>query len=359
MVQIIECYGKDVPFGSYLEEDLYDNNTLILKKGIFVDSKLKDKLNNYMRKLKVSIEVPDVVREEVEHGTSVEDDNALVFEDDIKERALQGVAYMYSNSDSADAVTAAHDISSLITRTVSNSPAINISLKELKISDEYTFKHCVDVATMGTLVGQKLKLRKSDIQDIATAGILHDIGKVKIPNEILNKPGKLTPEEFKVIQQHPVFGYDLLKDRLDISETTKYGVLMHHEKVDGTGYPLKIKSDRIHFAGKLLSVVDVYDALVTKRPYRKDLIEPAQALEMMMAMSNQFDITILRAFLDCIVIYPIGTILILSDGLTYKVIGQNTGYPLRPIVSNIITNEKIDLLHDKKYLSLTISREFR
>lgn len=355
MRKIVEYMGKDVPLGSYLESDIVnDSNVLLLRVGTIVDSNIKSILDKYMRPIRVSIEIPDKVKDEIAIGTVVEEDNALSLDADIKERALQGVEYMYANPTSDSSVTAAKDVSSMLLDVTHNSSAVNISLNSLKVSDDYTFKHCVDVATMGILVAQKLNLAQKDVEAIALAGILHDLGKTKIPSEILNKPGKLTNEEFEIIQQHPVYGYHIVKDNKDLSEFTKTGILFHHEKVDGTGYPLKLTSEKITLSGKLLTVVDVYDALVTKRPYRNEIIEPANAIEMMMGMSNQFDIEILRTFLNCVVLYPIGTNLLLSDNNVYTVVAQNIGYPLRPVVKNILNGETVDLLRDMKYLSLTI-----
>ena len=356
MLRTVRCQGKDVPFGAYIETDLLsDNGVLLLKKGTFIDSRVRDILNRYQGLVVCQVDVSDKVVEEVDIGASVEDDNALVLDNDIKERVLQGVDYMYSNPGSEDSVIAAKDTAETLLGVVADSSSINISLNNLKVCDDYTFRHCVDVATMGVLVGQKLGMSKKDMNAIAVAGIMHDIGKTQIPDSILNKPGKLTDEEFKIMQQHTVYGYNLVKDNHELDEKSKLGILMHHEKCDGTGYPFRLPSEKINIIGKLLGVVDVYDALVTKRPYRNDIIEPASALEMMFGMSPQFDIEIFRTFLNCVVIYPIGTNIMLSNGGVYRVVAQNIGYPLRPVVRDVITQETLDLLHDTKCLSLTIS----
>ena len=265
MIKIIECSGKNVPFGSYLEHDITSkNDVLLLKKGTVVDSRVKGLLNNYNGIIKVSVEISDKVKDAIELGKTVENDNSLVLDDTIKERTLKGVEYMYSIADSKDAAIVARDTSAILLNTVKRSSAINISLKDLKVSDDYTFKHCVDVATMAILVGQSLGLRQSDISDAATAGILHDLGKTKIPDEILNKPGRLTDEEFNIIKQHPIYGYGMLEKSRDVSENVKRGVLMHHEKVDGTGYPLRITSEKIGLIGKLLAVVDAGESALGK-----------------------------------------------------------------------------------------------
>ena len=355
MRQQIKCRGSEVPFGSYIESDVTTSSgVLLLRAGTAVDSRIKDVLSRYMKPVLISIEAPDKVIEDVVIGTTIEDEKILELDENIKERALQGVEYMYANPTTESSITAAKDTSSMLLDVTHHSSAINISLNSIKVSDDYTFKHCVDVATMGILLAQYLNLAQRDIESIAIAGILHDLGKTQIPDEILNKPAKLSDEEYNIIQQHPRYGYNIVKDSNDLSDFAKTGILFHHEKVDGTGYPLKLKSSQISLSGKLLAVVDVYDALVTKRPYRKDIIEPATAIEMMLAMSNQFDIAILNAFLKCIIIYPIGTKLLLSDKNVYQVVAQNVGYPLRPIVVNLETKERCDLLKDKRFLCLTI-----
>lgn len=352
--KLIECHGKNVPLGAYLEHDLLsESGVLLLRRGIIVDSKIKDILDRYTKPIIVSIEIPDEVLN-AGADTEVADDKALNLDEDIKERALQGVEYMFANPTSNSSITAAKDIASMLSDVVNSSSAVNISLNNLKVSDDYTFKHSVDVATMATLVAHKLKLSKKKLEDVATAGILHDLGKTKIPNEILNKPGKLDDEEFKIMQQHPTYGYHLVESSKDLSDFTKTGILFHHEKVNGTGYPLGITTGQISLSGKLLTVVDVYDALVTKRPYRDNIIESAEAIEMMMGMHNQFDVAVMRAFLNCVIIYPAGTRAILSDSNVYTVVSQNAGFPLRPVVRNVLTGETIDLAYNEKYLNLTI-----
>ena len=351
MTKTVTCTCKDVPFGSYLESDLRTpQGVLILKSGTYVDEYVKVQLENYMGEITVTLDIAD----EVVQGTKVKEDNIVELEQDVKDRALQGVEYMYSNPTSADSVDAARETSSILLNSLNQNNGVNISINSLKVSDDYTFKHCVDVATMGMLVAKKVGMNDKDVQDIATAGLLHDLGKVEIPKEVLNKPGKLTNEEFDMIKKHPIYGYNFVKNNNKLSEGTKQGILMHHEKIDGTGYPLGVKTSKIHRFGRLLSVVDVYDALVTKRPYRDDMIEQATAIEMLLGMSPQFDVNFLNAFLGCVILYPIGTKVILSNGKVCEVVAQNKCYPLRPVVREIITNELFDLLHDTSCLNVTI-----
>lgn len=149
MTKTITCTGKDVPFGSYLKSDLRTpQGVLILKSGTYVDEYVKVQLENYMGEITVTLDIAD----EVVQGTKVKEDNIVELEQDVKDRALQGVEYMYSNPTSADSIDAARETSSILLNSINQNNGVNISINSLKVSDDYTFKHCVDVATMGMLV---------------------------------------------------------------------------------------------------------------------------------------------------------------------------------------------------------------
>ena len=133
----------------------------------------------------------------------------------------------------------------------------------------------------------------------------------------------------------------------------KKAVLEHHENIDGSGYPLGIKDGKICKMAKILTIVDVYDALVTERPYKKAK-SPADALEILMGMSNKFDLDILKVFINCVILYTIGSTIRLSNGALCVVLKNNENYPLRPVCQNIFTGEKYDLLNDRNCLSIVI-----
>lgn len=352
MLKEFVCNPVQIPIGSLLKDNLYnEKNILLLNAGTRITDKVHETLLRYGKPVKILIDV--IEDNSIKTRAS---DETFSLSKEIKERTKQGVEYIYNNPNSSDLLIAADEVSTTLLDVVDNSTDINISLNNIKVSDEYTFKHCVDVATMGVLIGKNLLFSDRRLKDIVIAGILHDLGKTKVPDEILNKPGRLTDDEFKIIQTHPIYGYDLVSKSNQLSNDAKLAILEHHEKIDGTGYPRKCKGDEISLLGRLLSIVDVYDALVTKRPYRDEIIEPATAIEMMLSMSNQFDIQLLRAFLNCVVIYPIGTKLQLSDNKFYTVVEQNEGYPTRPTVEDILTGERFNLCKDPKCLSLVIVR---
>lgn len=344
LVKISELRLNDV-----LAQDVYDdNNMLIATKNTLVTPKLLLELKDYYDFIKV-VKDTECTNEFVDNSNEF-----ACLSDDIKERTVKGLAYIYSNYDSDSVSDVAEAVSDELVSAMMTSSSIGFNLDTLKVSDDYTFKHSVDVASLGVVVGKEAGFTKQNLKDIAIAGILHDVGKIKIPNEILNKPGKLDAEEYELIKQHPIYGYDILRTDRDIPDGALLGVLEHHEKVDGSGYPYRKRGAEISNIGRLLCIVDVYDALVTKRPYRSEVITPVSALEIMFSMRNTFDDRLFNCFLDCLVIYPNGSNVVLSDGKVYTVVGQNKGYPLRPKVRALIEDISLDLMDDVSSMGLTI-----
>jgi putative nucleotidyltransferase with HDIG domain len=240
---------------------------------------------------------------------------------------------------------ATDNITNELMKSITDNDAVAVDISILKVSDEYTFKHSVDVATMAMVVAKQHGMSKSEIRDIGMAGILHDVGKTKIPNEILNKPGKLTDEEFTIMKNHPVYGYKILKEKPEMSNDILLGVLQHHEKMNGKGYPMGVSSDKIGKFARIISVVDVYDALVTERPYKK-AFTPRDAVEMIMSMTADMDINAMKSFMKSVILYPVGSVVQLSNGEPAKVVENNVEYLLRPKVVGLVSGKVYDLSGD-------------
>lgn len=228
-----------------------------------------------------------------------------------------------------------------------------MDISTLKISDEYTFKHSVDVATMSMIVAKRYGFNQKQVYEIGIAGLLHDIGKAHIPNELLNKAGKLTDEEFEVMKQHSVLGYRVLTDKQDFSNNIKMGVLQHHEKTNGKGYPMGVSGEKINLFAKIISVADIYDALVTERPYKKPF-SPRSAVEMIMSMTGELDIDAMRCFMESVILYPVGTDVMLSNGERARVIENSPFHVLRPKVLGLTTGKVYNLATDLKCASVII-----
>ncbi len=222
--------------------------------------------------------------------------------------------------------------------------------------DNYTFRHCLNVAILSISTGIALNLSENKLHSLGMAGLLHDIGKMTIPVEILNKPGKLTDKEYEIIKTHPVNAVELLKNY--VSNDVIRAIESHHEKLDGTGYPYGRKGDNIHLYGKILAVCDVYDALTSDRPYRKAAF-PNEVIEYLMGcVDTHFDYEILSHFLKVIVAFPVGTFVKLSDDKLAVVVKNYTENIMRPLIrivnSDGTVGDDIDLLYDSDYMNITI-----
>lgn len=189
-----------------------------------------------------------------------------------------------------------------------------INLLNIKDFDDYTYTHSVNVATISIFIGTKLGLKKDQIVQLGMGALLHDIGKIKIPLEILNKPSKLTDEEFKIMKLHPVYTYKIIEEKSDVSDIVKLIAAQHHEKYDGSGYPFGLKGEKINYYSRIVAVSDVYDALTTDRVYRKAML-PYEAMKIIIAgTKTHFDDNVVKTFLQSLSIYPVGSCVKLNTG---------------------------------------------
>jgi len=172
------------------------------------------------------------------------------------------------------------------------------SLVNIAVHEYYTYTHSVNVAAVGTLFGQDLGLGVPDLKGLCAGILLHDVGKTRISSDILNKKGKLTKEEFEVIKKHPELGIEVLDEAGTEFKEERIVTLQHHENFDGTGYPYGLAKDRIHLCGRISRIIDVYDALTTKRSYKEALRPFAAIKEMKGTMYHCFDPELFRDFIQ-------------------------------------------------------------
>lgn len=302
----------------------------------------------------LELQIPAYTREIIEK-TRVPDRAKVTLSASVRERVSEGIQYLYSNVDSGDFANTTSAITDELMKTIEDNDAIAVDVSMLKVSDEYTFKHSVDVATISMVIGKKYGLSGKDLHDLGIAGLLHDVGKSRIPNEVLNKPSKLTDEEFALMKKHSLFGFEILKDRHEFSERIMHGVLQHHEKINGRGYPMGSSADKIHAFAKIISVADIYDALVTERPYKKGFPKGV-AVEMIMAMTGELDIEVMKCFLDSVILYSVDDIVTLSNGERAKVVENNPISCLRPKVVGLKSGKVYDLAGDISCASLLIEQ---
>ncbi len=230
--------------------------------------------------------------------------------------------------------------------------SLMLDLTDLRCFDGYTYAHSVNVAVLACIVGFGLKLNEQALEQLVMAGLLHDLGKLVIPPEILNKPARLTGEEYEIMKTHSTLSYEIIRERWDISAQVKAAVLYHHENVDGSGYPSGIEGDGMTLFTRILHVVDVYDALVSKRPY-KNPYSPYEACEYLMGAGGiMFDPKVVESLLMYVPFYPKGTQVKLSDGREGIIVENAGNRNLRPLL-RLLDGTMIDMLEQDHY-NLTI-----
>lgn len=209
------------------------------------------------------------------------------------------------------------------------------NLTDIMGYDEYTYHHSINTTVLALMIAMGKGYNPNKLLELGMGVLMHDIGKTKIDKDVLNKKGALTNEDFEEIKNHSIYGYDFIRNNQDFSIHSAHVALQHHEKWMGGGYPRGLKGEDIHEFGRITAIADVYDALVSKRPYR-DAIEPYQAYEYIVSQSGfHFDPEFVRLFMQYVAVYPTGTGVKLSNGLRGNVIGQNPALPNRPVVRAI------------------------
>lgn len=224
-------------------------------------------------------------------------------------------------------------------------------LAALQSKDDYTYRHNVAVGIISTLLGKWLKLKPEDLSMLTIAATLHDIGKMMIPDEVLTKPGPLTPEEYQLMKKHTTFGYEMIRDTVGTNHMQALVALQHHERMDGSGYPFGVQGNRITDFSKIVAVADVFHAMTSDRFYRKASPLYEVLLQMEENVFGKLDPYICRVFINKLMQSMIGNEVELTDGRTGKIIMILATDPLRPLVN--IEDEFIDL---SKHRSLGIVR---
>ncbi len=220
-----------------------------------------------------------------------------------------------------------------------NSDTISL-LTDIFVTDDYIFQHSINVTIYSIAIGMELGLSEKELSEIGTGAMLHDIGKVFIDQDILQKPEALNDEEFQVIKKHTQLGFDFLRKQIDLPLLVAHCAYQHHERLDGSGYPRGIKGDQMHRYAKLISVADVFDAVTSNRVYR-DAKLPHEGLEVLYAGAiNLFDKEMVEAFKKSVAVYPNGLTVKLSDGRNGIVSKQNKHLCDRPIIRVLKENAK-------------------
>jgi putative nucleotidyltransferase with HDIG domain len=288
----------------------------------------------------VSAPKPTTMREEVERATK------------ICAKARESITSMFQEARMGRAIELeqATSLVSEISDSVMRNTGAIISLARLKNADNYTYMHSVAVCALMIALARQLQFSEEQVRDAGLAGLMHDVGKMKIPLEILNKHGKLTDAEFELMKTHPSKGYEILSASQTVSPEVMDVCLSHHEKLDGSGYPNHLKGEKISLFARMGAICDVYDAITSERTYKSGW-DPAESLHRMSEWQSHLDMYLFRAFVKGLGIYPVGSLVRLNSGRIGVVIEQNATSLLVPRVrvffstrsNNRIPPEIVDL----------------
>lgn len=334
----IECVRDEC----FLAKTIFDNNgRILLRDGVKLNSNLLKRVKQlgifsiYITDEYSQKEIEDVIKPEIRQKSvkiikdtfsNMQKYTSTVDSSKVSINALKEKESYFASI---------KDVAEELLEDILSRKNIMINLVDIKSMDNYTYQHCVNVSVLALVIGTQLQLRRSELLDLCIGSLLHDIGKVLIPNEILNKNKALNCEEFEVIKTHSLKGYDYLKGSFEISPQSRIIVLQHHEKVDGSGYPERRTGDKITTLSKIVAIADVYDALTSDRPYRRAM-SPNEAIEYLFASGGaHFDYKIIKTFSSAIVPYPEGTLVELSSGDIGVVEEIYPNYPLRPKIKII------------------------
>jgi HD-GYP domain-containing protein (c-di-GMP phosphodiesterase class II) len=249
-------------------------------------------------------------------------------------RAKEAVISMFNEVRMGNTVDAAgaQRLVEEISDSISRNASALISLARLKTADDYTYMHSVAVCAMMIALAKQLGLDEEQTKSCGVAGLLHDLGKAMIPMDLLNKPGKLTDPEFQIVKSHPAEGHKLLLAVPDVDPVALDVCLHHHEKMDGSGYPMSLKTQEISLHAKMGAVCDVYDAITSNRPYKLGW-DPAESIRKMAEwVDGHFDKRVFQAFVKSLGIYPIGSLVRLSSGRIGVVLEQTSNSLTTPRV---------------------------
>jgi HD-GYP domain-containing protein (c-di-GMP phosphodiesterase class II) len=286
-------------------------------------------------------------------GDENEDDQVKgIISTRLKENTVNAVRSFFCSIERGDAIVTSYSFSTMthllddIIDEISTNKNAMINMVDLKVFDDYTYYHCVSVAALSIMVGVAAGMNRSGLYKLGLGALLHDLGKIFIPKEILNKDGPLNRDEYEQMKKHSQYGSDYLKKQNTLPLESVIAVLTHHERYDGKGYPLGLPHSKQTLEGKIIAICDNYDAMTSDRPYRK-AFSPSEAMEHIMGNAGtMFDPKVLELFIKKIVLYPVGTVVRLSNGKNGVVIENYSNSYMRPKVKILSDNNGPEEIYD-------------
>lgn len=337
---IIEQLKLGMRFARYIENELGAN---LVSPGMIADEKIIDKLKDLGIE---TVIVFDDSQEDIEKNTK-----GVI--DDYKD-SVESFKKVFNTAISKNIIES-NEIKNIVKTIleVDTNRDILTLLTKVRSIDEYTYTHSVNVGILAMTLGRWVNAPVDIVEDLLFAGLLHDIGKCRIPDEILNKKGNLTKEEFAFMKKHPVFGYEMSQRSKEISEKISKAILLHHERNDGQGYPLGLKQNKIPFLARVLGIVDIYDAITSDRVYQSRR-PPFTAFKVYEDNLELYDIGLSNVFMNNISKFYIGESVRLSSTDYGKIVYINSKNICNPIVK--VGNIYIDLSRSDLFIEELIVR---
>lgn len=312
--------------GMEIAKPLYGkNNEVLLMAGVKLTQKYIDSIR---RKRFPGVYINDDLSRDIEIVNTISDELRIETSRGIR-KLFREIKDQKNPREAMKSII--QQVDSIIEELLANK-SVMVNMIDLKCFDNYTYMHSVNVAVLSVVVGIAMGLERETLKRLGLSAILHDIGKVFISSRIINKPGVLTDREFNEMKKHSQLGYDYARTRFKLSQAVCLGIVDHHEKYDGTGYPNGKKSGEISHFGKIIVLTDIYDALTSERPYRRAQ-SPSEAMEYIMGgVETLFDPRVSTVFIRKVAPYPVGTTVMLSNGDTAIVLENYEEVCLRPRV---------------------------
>lgn len=327
-LQLINRLNGDEILGKNI---LTSDGRVLLKSG----TKLND---NYIRKMLEMGIFYVYVEDERLSDVEVEDENISR----LKQTTLGNMSKIMKNTYMVSDKKVMNDYIKIVEELIDyiqSDADVNKSLYDIQTYSNFTYVHSIDVCIMSTFIGSAMKLDSNSIKELGVAAILHDVGKIALPQNVVNNQGKLTVEEMKQFKEHPYLGAAILKKNVRISDAVIKAVQQHHERMDGKGYPYGMEGKSISKFARIICVSDVYDTITNSRDYKKTF-NPNDAYELILAGSGTiFDEDVVRVFKKSFSVYPLGCCVKLSSGVEGYVVRQSENFPDRPVIRIIYDSE--------------------
>ncbi|MEC5424960.1 HD-GYP domain-containing protein [Virgibacillus sp. C22-A2] len=323
---------NSIEAGTILAQTIYNENGVVLiKKGMSLTERTLGRLLNqgityiYIEdKSTTDIHAESVIPDKLRMEATETIKETFI---EIKNGGLDSRSYILNKKEKR-----LTDVVRRIMEEIQDSEKSISLLTDIFINDNYVFQHSLNVTIYALAIGVELNLSTKELTEVGLGAMLHDIGKIFIDPEILQKPDNLTDEEYEIIKGHTQIGYDFLRKHLDIPTVISHCAYQHHERLDGSGYPRGLKGEDIHIYAKLIGIADVFDAVTSNRVYR-DAMLPHEGMEVLYAGAVRlFDKDMIEAFKRSIAVYPVGLTVELSDGREGVVLRQNQALCDRPVI---------------------------